>query len=184
VSTLTRTPYRWKTSDLERLPDEPLLRYEIIDGELIVSRRPDWKHQNTISKVIVITAASVNAIGGVVLPEPGIEWGDDAEDNVSPDVAIILKDRMNVLTGPKLSGAPNIAMEVVSAGSVETDYFRKRDLYRRTGVQQYWIIDRLRHTVEVWRFADGKATSESYENADVIQTPLVPSLSVHVSELW
>jgi hypothetical protein len=36
--------YRWKTKDLERLPEEPFLSYEIIDGELIVSRKPHLRH--------------------------------------------------------------------------------------------------------------------------------------------
>ncbi|PYS36681.1 MAG: hypothetical protein DMG14_23915 [Acidobacteria bacterium] len=43
----------WKTSDLDRLPDEPFLRYEIVDGGVIVSKRPDWTHQDMVRKLIV-----------------------------------------------------------------------------------------------------------------------------------
>jgi Uma2 family endonuclease len=40
-------------------------------------------------------------------------------------------------------------MEVVSEGSVEIDYVKKRALYARTGAQEYWIIDWQRQLVEV-----------------------------------
>src|SRR2546423_656107 len=42
--------YRWKTKDLERLPEEPFLSYEIIDGELVVSRKPHLRHAAIIGK--------------------------------------------------------------------------------------------------------------------------------------
>lgn len=43
-----QTAYRWKTSDFDRLPDDPLLRYEIIDGDLVMSRRPPLHHAEMI----------------------------------------------------------------------------------------------------------------------------------------
>jgi Uma2 family endonuclease len=77
----------------------------------------------------------------LVIAEPGIVWGDEAEDNVVPDIAIVLPDRLYLASGRTLSGTPNIVMEVVSEGSIEVDYIKKRDLYRRTGAQEYCIID-------------------------------------------
>ena len=44
VSTTQRT--RWTTSDIALLPDNGT-RYEIIDGELYMSRQPHWHHQRT-----------------------------------------------------------------------------------------------------------------------------------------
>jgi Uma2 family endonuclease len=136
-----------------------------------------------IRKFIVAFDTPVGAIGGKVLPEPGIVWGEQAEDNVSPDVAIILADRLHLLAGPKVAGAPNIVIEVVSSSSVETDYVKKRALYHRTGVQEYWIVDSGRRTVEVWRFEGEKAAFQLYESGE-IKSALVPGLAVQVSSLW
>jgi len=181
----TVTAYRWKTQDLERLPDVPELRYEIVDGELIVSRRPDWRHQEIIASLVNIFYEPVKALGGRVFPEPGLVWGQLAEDNVVPDVAVVLPDRLNVLAEAHLSGAPNIVIEVVSEGGVETDYVKKRRLYQRTGAQEYWIVDSFQRRVEVWRFAQGRAMLlESFGDGDTITTPLVPGVSLVVSELW
>ena len=51
--TQTRTAYRWRTCDLDSLPDTPWLRYEILDGELIVSRRPHLQHSEIIARLVV-----------------------------------------------------------------------------------------------------------------------------------
>lgn len=41
----------WTTADLELFPDNGS-RYEIIDGELFVTRAPHWKHQKACARII------------------------------------------------------------------------------------------------------------------------------------
>jgi hypothetical protein len=67
-----RAAYRWKTSDLDRLPDDPWLRFEIIDGELIVSRRLHLQHSEILVKLVSALYSAVCPLGGKVLAEPGI----------------------------------------------------------------------------------------------------------------
>ena len=45
-----RTAPRWTSADLEVLPDDGK-RYEIIDGELYMSRQPHWHHQRACVKI-------------------------------------------------------------------------------------------------------------------------------------
>ena len=175
--------YRWKSRDLERLPEEPFLTYEIIDGELIVSRQPHLRHGGILAAVSQCFRPLVKAFGGLVLVEPGIVWGEEAEDNVAPDIAVVLPDRLHLATGRSLSGTPNIVMEVVSPGSIETDYVKKRDLYARTGAQEYWIIDWQRQLVEVWTFTEAPARAVAYAVGQTITTPLIPGLAVRVEDL-
>jgi Uma2 family endonuclease len=175
--------YRWKSKDLERLPEEPFLSYEIIDGELIVSRKPHLRHAAIIGKLCAQLYAAVRALQGLLLVEPGIVWSEEAEDNVAPDIAIVLPDRLHLATGRALSGTPNIVMEVVSEGSIEIDYVKKRALYARTGAQEYWIIDWLRQLVEVWTFTEQDARVVTYTIGQTITTPPIPGASVPVDEL-
>ncbi|GAB1543645.1 hypothetical protein NUACC21_63210 [Scytonema sp. NUACC21] len=44
---------RWTTADIELLPDNGN-RYEIIDGELFVTRAPHWRHQKVIGSVFTV----------------------------------------------------------------------------------------------------------------------------------
>lgn len=85
---------RWTSADLELLP-ESSNRYEIIDGELLVTRAPHWSHQNAI----VNTAAELRdwsiATGlGKTVPAPGVIFSDT--DNVIPDVVWISKERLAI----------------------------------------------------------------------------------------
>lgn len=180
----TQTAYRWKIADLDRLPDDPFLQYEIIDGELFVSRRPHLHHARIISNLVVNLYAVVRACGGEILPEPGIVWGTEIEDNVIPDLAIILADRLHLATGPALSGTPNIAIEIVSESTRTVDYVQKRYLYERTGAQEYWIVDRFEKCVQVWSFTSDRATSVSYSDDDTLTSPLLPGLALPVRDIW
>ncbi len=137
-----------------------------------------------LSRSAVFLRLAVRALGGKVLAEPGIVWGEEAEDNVVPDLAIVLPDRLHLASGPALSGTPNIAIEVVSESSRTIDYIQKRYLYERTGAQEYWIVDRFERRLEVWQFTDAPATSVSYGNADTLTTPLVPGLAIPVQDIW
>jgi len=182
--TQTRTAYRWRTCDLDNLPDTPWLRYEIIDAELIVSRRPHLQHSEILVRLLVALHPVVRACGGKVLAEPGLVWGEEAEDNVVPDIAVVLPDRLHLATGHALSGTPNIIIEVVSASNPNLDYVKKRYLYERTGAQEYWIVDRFARRVQVWHFTGDRPTSVSYSDSDTLTTPLLPDLAIPIHELW
>lgn len=173
----TQTAYRWTTSDLDRLPDDPFLQYEIIDGELFVSRRPHLYHSRVMVTLVSILHPLVRELGGIVLAEPGIVWGTQLENNVIPDTAVVLPDRLHLATGPALSGTPNIAIEIVSESTRTIDYVQKRNLYERTGAQEYWIVDRFEKRVEVWSFTGGQVTSVSYKDADTLSTTLLPEFT-------
>jgi Uma2 family endonuclease len=183
MQTSAASNHRWKSKDLERLPEEPFLSYEIIDGELIVSRKPHLRHAAIVGKLCAQVYPAVKALGGLLLVEPGIVWSEEAEDNVAPDIAIVLPDQLHLATGRALSGTPNIVMEVVSEGSVETDYVKKRALYSRTGAQEYWIIDWQQQVIEVWTFTEAPARAIAYTAGQRITTALLPGVAVPVDEL-
>lgn len=115
-----------------------------------------------IVRLSAILYPVVRARGGKVLAEPGLVWSEDAEDNVVPDIAVVLQDRLHLATGRALSGTPNIAIEIVPDSNREVDYVKKRYLYERTGAQECWIVDRFVRRVEVWRFTGAHPTSVSY----------------------
>jgi Uma2 family endonuclease len=183
MQTSTASGYRWKSKDLDRLPDEPFLTYEIIDGELIVSRQPHLRHGIIIANISQLFRPAVKALRGLTIVAPGIVWSEEAEDDVVPDVAIVLADRLHLATGRTLTGCPNIVMEIVSQGSIEVDYVKKRDLYARTGAQEYWIIDWQQNVVQVWTFMESPARAIAYTAGQVITTPLIPGLAIPVDEL-
>ncbi len=74
---------RWTTSDLELLPDNGN-RYEIIDGELFMTKAPHWKHQETCGRVFsALDAWSQSAGVGRAAINPGIIFTDVDNDNLT-----------------------------------------------------------------------------------------------------
>ena len=78
------TTLRWTSADLEVLPDDGK-HYEIIDGELYVSRQPGYHHQYACTQLSGALVAWSNQMQvGVTLQAPGVIFADD--DDVVPDV--------------------------------------------------------------------------------------------------
>src|SRR5260370_17200838 len=107
---------RWTSQDLESLPDDGK-RYEIIDGELYVSKQPDWHHQLVCLRLGgLLDAWSLQTKAGMANAEPGVIFADD--DDVAPDVIWISREQLAIALQPdgKLHSAPELAVEVLSPG--------------------------------------------------------------------
>src|SRR5437762_14194454 len=82
----------WTLRDLELLPDEGN-RYEIVDGELCVSKQTDWQHQLVCYQVGFLLGVWYEQLdAGFVNQEPGIVFADVS--NVVPDVIWISRQRI------------------------------------------------------------------------------------------
>jgi Uma2 family endonuclease len=78
---------------------------------------------------------------------------------------------------------PSIVAEFVSAGKRDRlrDYVIKREEYMEIGVQEYWVIDRFRKTMTVYR-ADGTMTI--VKGKRVYRTPLSPGFQLPLQRLF
>ena len=129
---------RWTTADLELLPDSGN-RYEIIDGELFVTRAPHWQHQRTGGRIFSALDAWSQFISlGQAAIAPGIIFTD--ADNVIPDVVWASNERLAVLLDDAghLTAAPELIVEVLSSGIENElrDREAKLKLYSSRGVQE------------------------------------------------
>jgi Uma2 family endonuclease len=144
---------RWTTADLDLFPDNGN-RYEIIDGELFVTRAPHWKHQKAASRTGTALDTWSEQTGlGETVQAPGIIFSDS--DNVIPDLVWISRDRLaaGLDEAGHLTIAPDLVVEVLSAGAENErrDREAKLKLYSLRGVQEYWILDWQVQQVEVYR---------------------------------
>src|SRR6266496_1692626 len=152
------TSLRYTTADLEGLPTIDGVRYEIIDGELYVSKQPDWHHQLACTRIAVeLGQWSHEAKNGVTLYAPGVIFAED--DNVAPDVVWLSRERLEAIADEQghLRAAPELVVEVLSPGSTNErrDRELKLKLYSRQGVREYWLVDCQLQTLQVYRRADG-----------------------------
>jgi Uma2 family endonuclease len=181
------TNLRWTSQDLEVLPDNGK-RYEIVDGELYISRQPHLNHQIVCGKVFALLENWSNETQtGMPIFTPGLIFADD--DDVVPDVVWISHEELARAFQPdgKLHSAPELVIEVLSPGGTNErrDRETKVKLYSRRGVLEYWVVSWQLRRVEVYRRQDAllKQTSTLYEN-DTLQSPHLPGLSCRVSQIF
>ena len=179
---------RFTSSDLEGLPDIDGTRYEIIDGDLHVSKQPQWHHQFACTAALsALHIWSQQTGAGVANMAPGLIFA--ADDDVAPDVVWMSWERRAVLLdeGGHLRGAPELVIEVLSPGSAteKRDRELKLKLYSRQGVHEYWIIDWRLRLVQVYRREQAILTLvTTLESDDSLSSPLLPGFACSVSSLW
>ncbi len=183
----SETRLRWTSADLELFPEDGN-RYEIIDGELFVTRAPHWRHQRTCGNLHYALQTWSSSTGlGYVAMSAGVIFGDN--DDVIPDVVWVSKDRYNSLIDQAghLLGAPELVIEVLSAGreNERRDRKLKLKLYSSRGVLEYWIADWQNQQLEVYRREDGvlKLQMTLYAT-DSLTSPLLPEFICPLAQIF
>ena len=177
---------RWTSADLEVMPDDGK-RYEIIDGDLYVSKQPHWYHQLVCASILAsLRAWSKQTGAGYANLAPGVIFGDG--DDVAPDLVWIARDRLAAAleADGKLHAAPDLAVEVLSPGSANErrDREAKLKLYSTRGVQEYWIVDWRIRQIEVYRRRQAQLEIvATLREEDELSSPLLPGFSCAVAAL-
>jgi Uma2 family endonuclease len=153
---------------LETLPDDGL-RYELIDGTLIVSPSPIPVHQRAVVEMLVLLRDACGPeYEAFVAP---LDWQPDRLTSLEPDVLVVRKDRI----GEKnIQQALTVAVEVLSPGTARYDRLLKFSRYAEGGVAQYWLVDPRVPSVEVYDLVDGDyqlAARANGEGRVTVETP-------------
>jgi Uma2 family endonuclease len=183
--TIERTVFT--SADLALLPDDGT-RYEIIDGELFMSKQPHWHHQTTCGNIYQELRMWSQTTGlGAASLAPGVLFSDT--DNVVPDVVWASTERLAILLDEAghLTGAPELVVEVLSPGpqNEQRDRELKRKLYETRGVHEYWIVDWRLRQVEVFRREVARLRPVNTLFAgDELTSPLLPGFACRVERFF
>jgi Uma2 family endonuclease len=186
----------WTTADLDLLAADEWKRYEIIDGELFVTRAPHLRHQSVIRNICnVLDNYSDETQLGEVFPTPGLIFSE--ADNVIPDVIWISVERMErfIDEAGHFTGAPELIVEILSPGEANErrDPLRvprrvrqaKLKLYSSQGVEEYWIVSRELQQVEVYRRENAVLKrAATYTLQDTITSPVLPGFQCPVQRFF
>jgi len=133
---------RFTRADLEYLPDDGR-RYELIDGELIVSAAPGRVHQRAAFALARILHAACPDEFEVLIAPFAIGLAEDTE--LQPDVLVARRDQ---LTDKEPPGPPALAVEVLSPSTRMVDLNKKRARFERAGTPSYWVVDPIARPAE------------------------------------
>ena len=151
---------RWTMEELEELIEQRegyTPRYELVDGELLVTPSPSNRHQRIAFELAILLRAYVleHRLGEVRLGPGAVTL--DPDTYFEPDVCVV----------PGVDGCrPHtslpvtrllLAVEVLSPSSARHDRITKRRYYQKHGVPDYWVIDCEACGIEIWHPQDERA---------------------------
>lgn len=168
--------------DLESFPEDNFRR-ELIGGELIVTAAPSVRHQRTVGRLLVALTLYAEEQGGEALVAPTDVFFSDS-DVVEPDVLFVLSESAGKIEKKFIRSAPDVVIEVSSPTTRRLEIVRKRELYERFGVPEYWYVDLEADRIEIYRLEGGRyPTPEILSRRDTLESPLLPRFSAAVDEL-
>ncbi len=182
VTTRRRATY----ADIEALPEHVV--GEILEGELVVSRRPPIPHTFATGHILV-------DIGNGFDPYPGSprDWWFLREiefhfrdDVVVPDIAGWRRSRLPTIPDvPFMTLAPDWVCETVSPMTARHDRTSKPRIYAAAEVAHMWIVDPLARTLEVfardgdrWTFLVAHATDAR------VRVPPFEAIELDLARWW
>ena len=160
----------------------PAPRYELIDGELLVTPSPGAPHQAVVGMLHRILGAYVDAhgLGRVFVSPADLEMRP--RQITQPDIFVV---PTGVRPGRRWRGVQTLllAVEVLSDGSRRHDRVKKRHHYQDVGVSEYWIVDIDGGVVERWRPTDERP---EINTGTLAWQPdaRIPPLVVELESLW
>jgi Uma2 family endonuclease len=188
MSQMLTAGVHWTIHDVELFAENEGTRYEIVDGELFVTRAPHFKHQQTCGKIFQQLNIWSDSTGlGEAVINPGILFSES--DNVIPDVVWATKETLAVMLDEEghLTGAPDLIVEVLSASKSDErrDKEAKLKLYSSRGVKEYWIADWRSRKLEVYRREQTQLNLvATLFSSDNIISPLLPGFSCTVNQFF
>ena len=168
-------------ADYAALPDDGR-RFELIDGELFEMAAPSTRHQDLVLRIGIAFVEHVRrqGVGHAYIAPCDVVLSDTV--TLQPDAIYLSEADLHRITAPNIQGPPTLVVEVLS--DPRHDFVRKRELYARFGIAEYWIVWPEAARVEVYRLV-GKAYAKPIvvEPGEQLVTDVVPGLVVDVGEL-
>ncbi len=170
MTAMTTLPFRldgWTVADLYDLPDDGM-RYELVDGALVVSPPPVLRHDHVVAQLVVLLNGVLEQ-PWVVVAGGGLRFDD--RNYREPDLQVVRRAALaQELAAP---GDVLLAVEVMSPTSVSTDRVTKPAQYAAAGLPHYWRVE-LREPVLVTHALDGDAYRETgrFTGQVVVQQPV------------
>ncbi|MEV6281612.1 Uma2 family endonuclease [Kribbella sp. NPDC051770] len=176
-SVQTLEPGGFTLADLDTLPDDGM-RYELVDGQLLVTPAPLAIHQRVAGQLFLrLQPACPEELEVFFAP---FDFRPNKQRSLQPDLLVCRSDDI----GPRgVEFCPLLlAVEILSPSTRMTDLLLKRALYEEAGVTSYWLFDPEAEELTVLELVDGAYVeravakgNEIFQAALPFAVPVVPS---------
>jgi Uma2 family endonuclease len=172
---------------LERDDFEEGYIYELINGEMLRRTSPNADHQRLSMRLSIFLGGYIlqNQLGELFAAPFDVYLSEDA-DLVVPDLHFVAKHRLSIVqpTGYIL-GVPDIIVEILSKGTKQVDKGSKKERYEYFGVPEYWLIDPIAQSFEIYVLENGRYKLASFaEEIGVIKSTILTGFTLEVAKVF
>ncbi len=156
---------------------------DLIDGNNHMAS-PDSVDANRLNVWLIRLVADfcdVHELGEVFASRLALKLDD--RNSPEPDVCVLLTEHADRLEHARVRGPADVTFEIVSPDSVDRDYEKKRRLYEKFGVSEYWILDEAMERVTVFRLGP-KGYAEVRPRKGVFASKVLPGFWLRAAWVW
>ena len=160
-------------------------RYELLDGELMMTPAPNEAHQRTQAELgyYLMTFVKSRGLGRIYYSSTDVVLSD--MDVVQPDLLFVSTERAQIITPDNIQGPPDLVVEILSPSTAERDRGYKRALYAQHGVKEYWVVGTDAGVITVLLLGDkGYEVVDTFGEGDTLTSPTLAGFSLQVDEIF
>lgn len=167
-------------------------RYELIRGEVYLLASPSFRHQVIVGEIYGHLRQYFSGKACQALTAPLdvrlFGWATKFSEDpnvVQPDVVVIC-DPENVTDDGKYEGIPTLVVEVLSPSTRGKDLITKLELYMRSGIREYWIVDPTEKTITQYSFDEQREPKDIrlLKENEVLRSSVFEGLELSITSIF
>ena len=175
---------KYTYEDYLKTPDDK--RYELIEGDLLMTPSPTARHQRLAKRIgfALDKFVTENSLGEVFIAPFDVHL--DNENVFEPDILFISKDRMSIIGEKNVQGAPDFVVEVLSESTAYRDTIQKKKMYAKFGVKEYWIVAPDDKLVEVYVLKNRGEYQllKTYDEKGIIESQVIKGFKIDLVKIF
>jgi len=169
----------WTEEDYFNLPDKNYL-VELSDRRIIIQDMPGDDHQRVLLNLAIIIHQYVkqNNLGEIrTSPLPVRLWKNKIRE---PDIIFMSNEHKDRIQKDSW-GVPDLAIELISVSNEHVDRIEKFDEYAQAGIPEYWIVEPIDQTIEVFTLEQGNYVLLGKSSiGDIVYSKIIDGFEVNV----
>lgn len=152
MTSMTSIPVEadFTADDLDGMPDDGR-RYELVDGQLLVTPSPTLRHQSVSGELFLLLRLALPRGLRLLSAPMDVRLGPRLQ--VQPDLLVVTDEGLEAV---RVESVPLLAVEIASPGTRTRDRVLKRNAYEAAGIASYWLVDPRGPVITVLELREGR----------------------------
>ena len=166
---------------------ETMLRYDIVDGEIVMSAAPHVEHQRTLKRAFrpIDRFVVQQDMGEILFAPVDIILQRDPLRTRQPDLMFVSNERASIIQDGRVHGGPDLIMEIISHSDTRAEIESRLADYASLNVRECWLVYPQIHAVEVLRLEGGKWQRAYIRGAgELLESAVLPGLELDIAAFF